>query len=993
MELPSKNSFPPQDSSAWERIAPYFDRALDLEPTERETWLADLAKSQPDIAASVRAMFAEREVLEAKGFLAQPAFGLVTNASRVGARVGAYTIERLIDRGGMGEVWLAKRSDGRFDGHCAIKFLDASFVSPRLADRFRREGHLLGRLTHPHIARLLDAGAAADGVPYLALEYVDGQRIDHYCRDAALSMAGRVRLFLDVVDAVAHAHSQLIIHRDLKPSNVLVTAEGDVKLLDFGIAKLMSADPTSADRASADPTHVDDALTRMEDVLLTPEYAAPEQLLGETPSTATDVYQLGMLLYVLLTGVLPFKKEATRADRMRTALDGVIPLASDVATTSARKQLRGDLDAILAMALRKSAEERYATAQALNDELLRYLNREPVLARRGAALYRVNKFMGRHRVGVGAGAVILLTLVGGIVGTAWQARVAAGQAQRLQITKNFLIDVFKTNSSSQADPLKAQQTTARELLDRAADRISKQPGNAPEATEEMLEILGDLHMELGLADKSAELRRQRLELLRKIYGESDLRIVDGLLDYAETLYSTNASKEAQAPLRMAEQILDVHADNDSAIRARQLQLVALHALGTDYGRARANAARAVKLYRQRSGNDAELASALRVAAAAEIGSNERAAALPFLLEALDIQEQSGPESARLELLVDVAEIQTDLMELDAAERNFRRAMDITERVNGTAHTSTLQAKMRFGIYLRKSGRLFEAQEVLAGVHEDAMHALPPSDAYHLPTIRMELARVEYMLGNFAMAADLYRRAIAGREPVRSGDYQNANMLQNYAAVLADMGRTEESVDLAMSAAAMFRKAGTPAGTTLVPIVLAAAYTSVGKDREALEALERFGEGRERLETPVKIRVEIRRAAALAHEAPRDAEAILRSQLQKLDDLPQPDRFRWIASEAQIVLGRQLTRSGRAGEARELLETAVRSRTEDVSPRRPLLADAEVALAECLLAEGDPRASAGHYVKANAIYAMNDEVADQYRKPFTDLGRSLAAPGR
>ncbi|MEO8019448.1 MAG: serine/threonine-protein kinase, partial [Pseudomonadota bacterium] len=340
MEMPN------MDDGTWARVSPLLDVALDLPAEGREAWLAALTVTHPDVAPVVRGLLAERDALDAKGFLAQSPFPVP--GSLAGTVAGAYTLERPLGRGGMGEVWLARRNDGRFDGLCAVKFLDDSVAHPKLAERFRREGNLLARLTHPHIARLLDAGAA-NGRAYLALEYVDGEGIDSFC--ARLPVDARVRLFVDVVAAVAHAHSHLIVHRDLKPSNVLVTRDGQVKLLDFGIAKLLSADPG------------DGELTRVEDAALTPEYAAPEQMLGELPSTATDVYQLGMLLYVLLTGRHPVPASGTRAEKVRMALAGVIPRASELADESTRQFLRGDLDAILDKALRRDPAERYATAQ------------------------------------------------------------------------------------------------------------------------------------------------------------------------------------------------------------------------------------------------------------------------------------------------------------------------------------------------------------------------------------------------------------------------------------------------------------------------------------------------------------------------------------------------------------------------------------------------------------------------------------------------------
>jgi serine/threonine protein kinase len=424
----SAMQLPAPDSSAWKRLAPYFDRALDLAPRERETWLAELTTTEPDIAQSVREMLRERDLLNAQGFLTQSPLESVT--SRNGLLIGPYTIDRLLGRGGMGEVWLAKRSDGRFEGACAVKFLEVAQASPKLAERFRREGQVLARLTHPNIARLLDAGATEDGAPYLALEYVDGQRIDAYCERKQLSIVDRVRLFVDVIAAVAHAHSHLVIHRDLKPSNVLVSHDGHVKLLDFGIAKLLSNEIAN-----------DDNLTRVEEVVLTPEYAAPEQMLGELPSTATDVYQLGMLLYVLLTGRHPLHIAGTRAERMRAALEGVVPQASTLVDKSIRKHLQGDLDAILAKALRKLPSERYATAQALHEDIRCYLSSEPVHARRGATLYRARKFVSRHRIGVAAAFAIVASLSVGVYVASRERDLAQRRFDQVRQLSNRLFDI------------------------------------------------------------------------------------------------------------------------------------------------------------------------------------------------------------------------------------------------------------------------------------------------------------------------------------------------------------------------------------------------------------------------------------------------------------------------------------------------------------------------------------------------------------------------
>jgi tetratricopeptide (TPR) repeat protein len=493
----------------WQRLSEYLDKAFDLDSGERERWLADLATTEPGIADSLRRLLAKQESLTEAGFLESVPRSVLSSvaqehAGTAGERIGAYTLERLIGRGGMGEVWLASRSDGRFEGHCAIKFVDSLTGRGRFVERFRHEGRLLARLTHPNIARLIDAGSTEDGRQYLAIEYIDGEPIHQYCSSHALRIEERVRLFCDVVSAVATAHANLIIHRDLKPTNVLVTREATAKLLDFGIAKLLSTEHTEGDAA----------LTRIEDVILTPEYAAPEQLLGEVPSTATDVYQLGMLLYVLLTERHPLPFAGSRADRIRAALDGRIPAASELATGPARAQLRGDLDAILSMAMRKEPGERYATAAALREDLLRYLNGDPVSARRGAALYLVRKFVRRHRVAVIASGIAVVSLCGALVFAFSQARVAQDERDRaasLALRNSDVIEFIGTLITEAA--ASDQPVTVNSMLARSEELARGNSGGSRENRAAILSSIAGLQDSLGNSGKSLELLDQALALV------------------------------------------------------------------------------------------------------------------------------------------------------------------------------------------------------------------------------------------------------------------------------------------------------------------------------------------------------------------------------------------------------------------------------------------------------------------------------------------------
>ena len=407
------------DKELWTETSRYLDQVLELDTSRREPWLAALEGSHPAVAAELRELLALHAANCASGFLERSLLG---EDSLAGQSIGAYTLERPLGRGGMGSVWLARRSDGKFEAQVAIKLFDRRGLGEAAVGQIRHEASLLAQLTHPNIARLFDAGIRENGQPYLILEYVEGEPIDRYCAGRRLSLPARLRLFLAVADAVAHAHAQFIVHRDLKPSNVLVTPEGVVKLLDFGVAALQ-ADAADAQRA-AEPEASAKALT--------PGYASPEQLRGEPVAAAADVYSLGVVLYVLITGEHPFGSGATHTRLARAALTEDPGLASArLATAVERRRVRGDLDAIIAHALIRDPAQRYATAVELAADVQRFLGQFPVHARPASRAYVAHKFVARHARAVAAVAALSLALMAlayFVVDKFWFSKRAASSA-------------------------------------------------------------------------------------------------------------------------------------------------------------------------------------------------------------------------------------------------------------------------------------------------------------------------------------------------------------------------------------------------------------------------------------------------------------------------------------------------------------------------------------------------------------------------------------
>jgi serine/threonine-protein kinase len=505
----------------WRTLSPHLDHALELTAEQREAWLAQLRTADTALADDLEALLERHHALVEAGFL-QGAGPPAPVPSLAGQAVGAYTLRSLIGQGGMGTVWLAERSDGRFQGRAAVKLLNASFVGRDGELRFRREGNILARLRHPHIAHLIDAGVTPPGHPFLVLEHVAGERIDEYCDARRLGVEARVRLFLDVLAAVAHAHANLIVHRDIKPSNVMVTPEGHVKLLDFGIAKLLDAD--------GDPEAV--ALTREGEAALTPEYAAPEQLTGGDITTLTDVYALGLLLYVLLTGQHPVgAPRPSPADLVRAIVDTEAPRASaavaagtvdgDAPTLRAarrgstpgrlNRQLRGDLDNIVARALKRRPAERYPSVEALADDLRRYLRHAPVSARADSLLYRAGKFTRRNRAAVLMAGLALAAVAGGMGGTLVQARRARAQAARAdeqaraaaeqrdfalrQLSRAEAINDLNAFLLQDAAPL-GKPFTVGDLLARAEEMVERQDDGPQENRTVLLTAIGrQYHMQ------------------------------------------------------------------------------------------------------------------------------------------------------------------------------------------------------------------------------------------------------------------------------------------------------------------------------------------------------------------------------------------------------------------------------------------------------------------------------------------------------------------
>ncbi len=567
----SRDSFPRISARDWQQAFRLLDNALDLPTSEHQTWLDQLGDDDAHLKPVLRDLLQQRSNLLTDDFLdSLPKFtefgrkgdagaslpGGVTQpgAPVPGAMTGPYRLINEIGVGGMGSVWLAERADGSLKRKVALKLPRMSW-SQDLTERMARERDILAALEHPNIARLYDAGVDSFGRPYLALEYVEGQSIERYCREQSLSLNACIGLLLQVASAVAYAHARLIVHRDLKPSNILVTADGQVKLLDFGIAKLLDAelnvDPITGDTTAPTGAAISAPLTEIGTRALTADYASPEQIFGEPVGTGSDVYSLGVVAYEVLAATRPYT--LTRQSRKLAAIERAmealsVPLASDAASNlPLKKALKGDLDAILHTALKKSVTERYASVDAFGDDLKRYLQNEPVRARPDGAGYRLRKFVSRYKVPVAAGATVLVAVLGGASLALWQAKKSQESAARADAVRNFLVASLRDQGASVSADLTPSLVNAR-LISSAAKIESS--FKDPEQRQELYGVVANIFADLDLSPLAIEYGSKHLSSAKEsTAGQSPMALAEAAVPLARGYMREGKAAEAVKTLR------------------------------------------------------------------------------------------------------------------------------------------------------------------------------------------------------------------------------------------------------------------------------------------------------------------------------------------------------------------------------------------------------------------------------------------------------------
>ena len=787
----------------WHAIQRVLDGTLECAPAERAAYLAQACGSDAELRDAVERLLSASE--DAADFLDAPAaeyaaplaqsLGPEAGTVAEGARVGPFRVLRELGHGGMGTVWLAERDD-EFRQRVALKLVRGALaLEDHLVRRFREERQILASLEHPGIARLVDGGVTVDGLPWFAMEYVEGTPLDRYTQDRELQLETRLDLFLAVCDAVQYAHRNLVVHRDLKPSNILVTADGQVKLLDFGIAKLLPAGEANEATLTGTALHP-----------LTPEYASPEQLRGEPITVASDVYSLGVTLCELLTGRRPYRLAGRQPHEVaRVILEERPDPPSELAPGPLRRRLRGDLDTIVLTAIRTETARRYETVEQLAGDVRRHLQGLPVMARRDTWGYRAGKFIRRHRLGVAAAAAAVLSLLVGLGGTLWQARVAAREATKEREVRRVLVDLFRGSSPQES---RGRDVTARELLERGTQRLDTALAGHPDVQAELLGVLGLIHRDLGLYPRADSLLGRAVRLSRELQGPTAPEVAERLTDWATVLNEEARYDEADSLLRRALAIRRSRfGPNDTTVAATLRVLASVQRRKANYDQAKRLYREALAIDRKHPGSGLATAEDLNDLGVALVEAKEFAAADSAGREALAIRRKllDAGHPDVLVSLHNLAAVRQAVGDYGEAERLYREVLQERRRLYPQGHPLMADDLHALAQTVQGAGRLPEAESLFRETLSMRRSLLGPDHPETIGAVN-SLAVVHYFMGNLAGAEENMREVLANWRRTLGEDHRNTLFaLNNLGAILRDEGEYAEAESILRDALARRRR--------------------------------------------------------------------------------------------------------------------------------------------------------------------------------------------
>ncbi|MEM6648436.1 MAG: protein kinase, partial [Bacteroidota bacterium] len=764
----------------WTQIEDLYHDALDLPPEEREALVRHIAQDDTALLDAVLRLLSHHQepiqwLEHGLGHTnAEHSPSAAGQDSLIGTRIGPYRIDQLIGHGGMGVVYRARRDEGGFEQQVAIKLLHPTRATDSLRARFHAEQQILAGLNHPHIARLYDGGFTSDGLPFFVMEYVEGQPITAYCDEQRLSIEERLRLFQIVCEAVHYAHRNLVVHRDLKPSNILVTTEGQVKLLDFGIAKLLR------------PNGGETVMPVTAQPLLTPEYASPEQVRGEAITTGSDVYSLGVLLYEMLTGHRPYRltsrmqrelerviceemplrpsarvieaaTRVTEAGTTETLAPDTLGQARQVSPDRLQRSLRGGLDDVILMALRKEADRRYSSAEQFRADIARYLHDEPVVARGESVGYRAALFVRRHRWGVVATALVLISLVGGLGVSLWQTQRAEGERAAAEQVAAFMEAVF-----AGGNPLDATFSDTLRVVDvlaQAEQKADTALAAQPRIQAQVLRTIGRAYASLGRYASSEVLSERAYTLYKETVGEADPRTLNTLSEWGIALLNV---QNYEGALEAVSGVIERAPASERLVLAQAHQYAAVihHRLSRfDDGIGHGERALAI-LTNSRSFDaldiQADAHNVLALMHSERDGDGDLGKAAIYAAEAAEAWRRLMGENhlQTAEALNTLGILQSRLQRFEDAMASHQRALKIRRRVLPSDHPHIAASLLNMGVVRHRKARYDDA----IALHEQAAEAfriaLGPQDGYYYGYTLYSLAVILKDTGEYASARSL-----------------------------------------------------------------------------------------------------------------------------------------------------------------------------------------------------------------------------------------------
>ena len=956
------------DRDQWLKVRRLFHRVLDLPPGERTAFLEAREESEPRIVAEVQDLL--RRHADPRTFLEGPLTHLP--GAEPAARIGPYEIQEVLGRGGMGTVYLAVRVDGAYRNQVAIKVVHPELSDPHLEQRFRRERQILADLEHPSIARILDGGRTEDSRQYLVLEYVQGEPIDRHCDGQRLPIRRRLELFRQVCSAVHFAHQNLVVHRDLKPGNILVTPEGHLKLLDFGIAKLLG----TYEGGGPAP------MTGEAPAPMTPEFASPEQMQGKPITTACDVYALGNLLYLLLCGRRPFQLSERSPQEFVKAVCSEDPVAPSTLLQRARgeeaspdwghrvgaerstdalrlaRALAGDLDNIVAKALQKDPRHRYLSAEELSLDVDRHLKGLPVAAREQTVGYRMRKFVRRHRWPVAAAAVVVLAFAAFTAALLLkQVQVLRERSHSQEVTR-FLEGLFEI---SDPDRARGERVTARELLDRGTADIQNRLQDQPLLRASLLATMGRVYRKLGLYDEAAPLVREALTLRRQAHGGAHREVADSLLDLGEQLLSEGEYGPAQSRFEEGWAMLQGvgAAQGESGVRAVSGLSRAFQLQG-DYDRAqglrRQSLDLAIEVLGERHAmtavNQSRLGDLLR-----ERG--QYGAAAQAYTQALELYRRLyGEVHPRVaDLHNDLGQLYGEQGRFDEARRSFDGALEIQGRVYESDHPELASVRINLAALLLGQGFLEEAEDFARQGLESLREALGQSHPDVADSLNL-LGLIRHHRGDLTTAEALFTEALEMWTELLGEDFVKvAAARNNLSQVLQDRGDLEGAQRQLIQALGIYRKTFGEEHIQVATVLsnLALVHKKKGDLKAARESYEeslRILGGLLGPEHPSVAKVSHNLAVLLDKlEEPEAAEERFRQALAALEASLPPDNV--TLGVMRRNLARTLLAQGKAEEAREEVRRALTIfEGRQLAPGEGAMLAARGLLGEILVAQGE-----------------------------------------